>query len=200
MNSLEFIASLVNSLVWPAAILIIVLVLRSPIARVLGRTGLRRVKAGPGGVEFEWDRALEEAQTELEEEKKELVPSAAPPEEELGFLDEMRQLARISPEAAVLESYRRLEQEVRPPLEARVPPPSQRRRWGSLYGAAREAATAGILEERDVGLLRDLSALRNAVAHEKVELDEERALNYADLAWDAARTLMARLGGNERVE
>jgi hypothetical protein len=196
MNWMEFIASLVSSFVWPATVLIIVVLLRRPLARMLKTAALRRLKAGPGGVELEWDRALEEAQTELGEEPTTLEPTPDIEDESAAFLAEMRKLAEISPEAAVMESYRRLEQEVRPLLEGRVPRPSERRTWGSLFMLAREAARRGILEERDVALLADLSALRNAAAHERVDLDEERALSYTELAWHAKQTLLARLGNN----
>ncbi len=193
---MEFLASLVNSLAWPATLLVVAVLLRRPFARTLRTAVLRRLKAGPGGVELEWDRALEEAQTELAVEQ--LPAEAAASVESIGetendFLDEMRQLARISPEAAVMESYRRVEQELRPLLEARVPPPSQRRRWSSLRALARQAVKSNALSPREVAVLNDLSALRNAAAHQRVELDEGRALAYADLAWDVLTTLVGRL-------
>jgi hypothetical protein len=195
MSWMEFIASLVSSLAWPATVVVAVVLLRRPLTKGL-RTGvLRRLKAGPGGVELEWDRALEEAKTELAEEQPpaDALTDQVSGETAADFLEEMRQLASISPEAAVMESYRRLEHELRPLLEARVPAPSQRRRWGSLVALARQAVKLNILKPRDVDVLNDLSALRNAAAHERVELDQDRALAYADLVQDALITVVNRL-------
>lgn len=201
MSWMEFLASLVNSLAWPATLLVVAILSRRPLARTLRAAVLRRLKAGPGGVELEWDRALAEAQTELALEPRPSEAAASLEsigETENDFLDEMRQLARISPEAAVMESYRRVEQELRPLLEARVPPPSKRRRWSSLIPLARQAVQSNVLQPHEVALLKDLSALRNASAHQLVELDESRALAYADLAWDVLTTVVGRLSDGKQ--
>ena len=56
VNGLAFIASLVHSLAWPAAIAVAVIVLRRPIGVALGR-GVRRLRAGPVEVEFDQELA-----------------------------------------------------------------------------------------------------------------------------------------------
>ena len=53
MDGLSFVASLVRSLAWPAAVVTAVVVLRHPLVRWLA-VPPRRVKVGPGGVEAEW--------------------------------------------------------------------------------------------------------------------------------------------------
>ena len=57
MTRLAFIASLVHSLAWPAAIAVAVIVLRRRIGGALGR-GVRRARAGP--VEAESGQELAE--------------------------------------------------------------------------------------------------------------------------------------------
>jgi hypothetical protein len=56
VNGLAFIASLVHSLAWPAAIAVAVIVSRRPIGGALGR-GVRRLRAGPVEVEFDQELA-----------------------------------------------------------------------------------------------------------------------------------------------
>jgi hypothetical protein len=64
MDTKQFIASLVSSLAWPAAVLGIVLLFRKQLADLL--TGpLRRLKAGPGGVELEFERILPKVQAQV---------------------------------------------------------------------------------------------------------------------------------------
>jgi hypothetical protein len=62
VNWQAFVASLVQSLAWPAGVLAVVIVLRKPIGVALGR-GIRRVKAGP--VEVEFDQLQAEVREEL---------------------------------------------------------------------------------------------------------------------------------------
>jgi hypothetical protein len=51
----DLIASLVDSLAWPAAVVVLVVALRHQLG-VLFEAPLQRLKLGPGGVEAEWDR------------------------------------------------------------------------------------------------------------------------------------------------
>ena len=44
MSWMVFVTSLVQSLAWPAAVVVIVIILRKPIRAVLGQALLRRVK------------------------------------------------------------------------------------------------------------------------------------------------------------
>jgi hypothetical protein len=53
VDGLSFVAALVRSLAWPAAVVVAVVVLRRPLVRWLA-VPPRRVKVGPGGVEAEW--------------------------------------------------------------------------------------------------------------------------------------------------
>jgi hypothetical protein len=56
MDWRDFVASLVDSLAWPVAVVVLVVVLRKHIANVFDGT-LHRLKLGPAGAELEWARA-----------------------------------------------------------------------------------------------------------------------------------------------
>ena len=49
MDWREFVASIVGSLAWPLAVVILVLVLRGPLTAILGRSPLSSLKVGPTG-------------------------------------------------------------------------------------------------------------------------------------------------------
>lgn len=64
MSVLQFIAALVQALAWPLVVLVALLLLRPAIAELLGREGLRRLKAGP--LEAEWERELIRTEAQLD--------------------------------------------------------------------------------------------------------------------------------------
>ena len=124
MSWLEFISSMTGALAWPPIVAIVLSSFRKAITRLL--PDLRRLKAGPTGVEMEWERMLEEVREEPEtsEAIRPLGPEAAEArmDEEAAstaqadreadsrrFLEEIEEQAIVSPSAAVLEAYRRLE-------------------------------------------------------------------------------------------
>jgi uncharacterized protein YutE (UPF0331/DUF86 family) len=213
MNWMEFLASLVSSLAWPVTAVVVAIMLKNPITETLRDAGLKRFKVGPLELEL-WDRKLQEVRTEVEGQaqiavQEHLSPNDTPAEElaqdALGLFGQIEQLSRISPKAAILESYRQLEEELRPLLEDRLRMRSsedRRRRPRSLGALAREANRADVLDAADLDIINDLSALRNAVAHEAFDVDVERALSYADLVRHAFMTMVGRLSeeADEGVE
>jgi hypothetical protein len=229
MDWLDFISSMTKALAWPAAIVASLLIFRKSISRML--PDIRRLKAGPSGLELEWiDRKLDEAREQLEasqeaiEASKEAVPApeAEAPEAEAPetievpsgsttpeaskqpstaaeqasrtFMEEITELADVSPEAAILEAYRRLESVLRRTIP---------RRWGSEYrppsvpSLVRTAQDAGILTPGDVSVINDLRAIRNALAHDvegKPNIDRSRALEYAELVRQTIVAISHRTG------
>ena len=67
MDWKELVASLVSSLAWPAAIMVLVVVLRKQLAagvgRLIDRVWLSKLKAGPSGLEAEFRQLLDQAGT-----------------------------------------------------------------------------------------------------------------------------------------
>lgn len=98
MSSLEFIESLVSSLAWPVAALVIVLMFRSELAGLFS-SQMRRLKAGP--VEVEWDRQLAEAEVDIDQPG---VPRVSDGQPVGPIAEEFAQLARASPSAGACQA------------------------------------------------------------------------------------------------
>ena len=187
MEWLEFAARLTEALAWPLAALAGILLLRQPLSRLLSSQRVKRLKAGPGGVELEyWDAAVEEAKNELAADvrrERTLPKVVGAPEEEVAgrpFREEMRTLARIAPRAVVLESFSRLEQLLRTELGVEVAP--SRSGFVSIRTLGRLAEERRLLTPRERAVLEDLIPLRNAAAHSAADdLDEARAIEFSEL-------------------
>jgi hypothetical protein len=183
VSVLEFIAALASAVGWPLAAVVIVLVLRRPIARMLTERPPKRVRAGP--FEAEWDQAYAQAETEVQ-----ALPPAPEPElaADGGSLhDELGSEVRTAPAVAVLEAFARVEQELRK-IVAPVNP--ERAARMSALGLARAAAQAELISPGAVPAIEALSVLRNLAAHGGArEITTEQAGNYLDLA-DACLTAL----------
>jgi hypothetical protein len=176
------VASLVQSLAWPAALLVIVILMRKPIRAVLSQALLRRVKAGP--VEVEFDQLQAEVREELArspELTEAQVPApasrAAAPASSLR--EELSTVAALSPAAAVMEAARRIEYRLAEMLDGSgepVPPRLTTRRMAEL---ARER---GLISQETQLAVEGLSVLRNLVAHNRDDIGVDRALDYLALA------------------
>jgi hypothetical protein len=98
-----FIASLVQSLAWPAAVITIVAFLHKPIRAVLSQALLRRLKAGPFEVEF--DQVQAEVQKELAR-SPELSDTQIPaPAGGPRLSEELSGLAETAPRGAVVMAF-----------------------------------------------------------------------------------------------
>src|ERR1035441_8526007 len=182
VNVLQFIASIIGSVAWPAVACALVFILRRPLTDMLQRGRLKRLKAGPSGLEVEdFDEKLQEARAELGDIPAEQVESLSSPTAPTSgqvarddFLDEMKQLAEVAPSVVVLESFARLERVLRDAVE---PDPQVRGRPASVVALARQAAEQGLITESEFAAFKDVTVLRNVVAHTStVNLDAERAL------------------------
>ena len=173
-----FVASLVQSLAWPAGVATVVIVLRKPITAVLGQ-GVRRLKAGP--VEVEFDQVQAEVREELARspELAEAAPAEGQASAPATSLDkELSRLAELSPEAAVMEASRRIEYRLAEMLDdAGVP----HRRIG-LRGLARLAQEHGLISDETLAAIEGMSVLRNLVAHVRGDIGVDRARDYLALA------------------
>lgn len=178
----EFIASLISSLAWPTAVLVLAWMFRSSLDRLLSGD-IKRWKAGAAGVEIEyWDRTIAEAREELAQDRA-LTPSeiGAPDEGPPEFRDEMIELAAISPRSAVMESFRRVELQLLSMLESAG---IEQARPTGARTMAETALQRGLVTEATVEAIRGMTTLRNLAAHghDDSEIDHVRALEFIDLA------------------
>jgi hypothetical protein len=190
VSGLEFAASLVRSLAWPVAALAAVVILRGPLAEMLHR-GVHRVRAGPLEVEFKEE--LAEVRKELER-SPELRDTTVEGGEGVLLPDDLLRLAELSPRAAILEAFARVEERIRQILPDGGP--EVKLRGGAAL--ARVAHQRGLISDETLNAVEGLAVLRNLAAHGRDEgVDTTRALDYVALAEAvlfALRTDAARRG------
>jgi hypothetical protein len=191
MNVLAFIASLVSSLAWPVAVVLIVFMFRHSLARLI--PGLQRLKYKD--VELEFGRQVAEAKQELgtpaapalpaPSAGKRLSPAATSPA--LYF----RSLADVSPRAAILEAWLGFElaaNQASQKLELGGSRPLQMR---ELFETLKDR---GLLTESEVDALIRLRALRNQVVHgPEPDLSPDVIAQYSLLLQQITATMEQRL-------
>jgi len=174
VNWLAFVASLVQSLAWPAVVLVVMIVLRKPIGVALGR-GVRRVKAGP--VEVEFDQLQAEVREELARNPE--LAEAQVPALTASLREELARLAEVAPRAAVLAAYERIEARLAEMLASAGVPPSSAMRGRAL---ARLARKHDLISDETLAAIEGLSVLRDLTAHAGGDIGVDRARSYLALA------------------
>jgi hypothetical protein len=157
----EFIASLVNSLAWPLAVLAVVMLLRSQIRTLFDGT-LQRLKLGPAGAEFEW--AQVERDTAVAAAGS--IASISGPDGEGvdAELDAIIPLIETMPAVAVRRSFDVLERELRRIVEDRqLELPYEN---PDVNGLIRAAYHGGAITKDTGNALRGLVELRNLSEHD----------------------------------
>lgn len=154
---------------------VVVLVLHAPLARALSGP-VKRWKAGPSGVEVEyhWQETIEETRAELEQSPEAAQLLAAPP----GLDDDLARLVEVSPRAAVMEAFARVEGGLRAAVGD-----DPGRRYVSAGQLAKIAKQRGNISEETLRSIEGLVVLRNLAAHDRVaDLDAARAMEFVVLA------------------
>jgi hypothetical protein len=184
-----FIASLVKSLAWPVAALIMVILLRAQIAGVITALGERVTNAlqkvsGPGfALEFakgaeEVSRAAEQltAATEQATEPRTAAPG------QFYARERLLKLAELEPRAAVFAAFGEIEDALRRAAERTMglkgqPPPG----FFSPQAVADELAKRGILDPTSFRALSELISLRDRLAsYTDQPISIEAAKNYVE--------------------
>ncbi|WP_132910288.1 hypothetical protein [Sphingomonas sp. BK235] len=177
MDWLTFIASIVGSLAWPVAAFGIAFLFRSEIIRLLSR--IRRLSVGDNSVDF--GEQLAEAEAD--------VPAIAEDDGLVALDDRLKQLVVIAPGAAILESWRSLEEQVK-------------RRSAAIFGEndgsygrysfgyrAHRMFKEGLISPATYRLLFDLRSLRRSAANTG-EVTTDDAVRFLSLA-EKAKVLLA---------
>lgn len=172
MTTRDFIASVISSLAWPTAAVVLVLAFRTKITELLSRQ-MSRLKAGP--VELEWDRAVAEVQSEVAPARKhaphpasDLEPDAVP----------LLEVARRDPAQAILDAYGQIERPLRGLLSnagADAPENVDAREL------ARRAQRAGIVTDTTARAVDGVAVMRNLAAHRPSDVTVEKAVDYVTL-------------------
>ncbi len=178
MSTLSFVASLVHSLAWPTSVVAVVVVLRQPIGAALHR--LSKARVGP--VEAEFDQELAEVRKELTAAPEATALAARPGDvvETLSLPEELSRLAEISPRAAVLEGFTRIEARLHEMLREAGVEVSARSSGPAL---ARLARKHSLISEESLNAIEGLAVMRNLSAHSPgEEISTLRAREYVVLA------------------
>lgn len=170
MDNYQFAASLVSSLAWPIAVVIVAIVFRAPIGEMIGR--LEHVK-GPG---FEaWANLAAEAHVAL-------ATSTTTPEKSNvpgSLTEKFSELAGTSPSGAVMTAWIDVDKVLDAKIEAAgvsVDKSAYQPKWIV-------ALQAGLITEETATALRKLRDLRNFAAHKHgATVDTARALDFLALA------------------
>lgn len=172
MDVFEFVASLVKSLVWPAAVVIIVIVFRRPVRRVLNRIAKRvgnMTEVRAWKVRAKFAEKTTRVNQEIADEASSIHPPIQPADE--GGVD----LEEDIPREIVMLAWLKLEDDLRRaaetagiPIDPRQPPAIQLRRY-----------LPSDIQKR----LRELGSLRNEAVHTlDFSVSRESAISYARAA------------------
>ena len=189
MSGFQFVASLASSLAWPLVVVVLfafVWIKREDIGNVFnframpqGRT-LRRVRAGP--VELEWDQLIESTAEKIAE-----VPLAATLGPQDGVQQDLKDIARSVPTAAVLEAFARLEKRLREIFDQGVvdyekvrPLP---RRVETMPVMLAVLSRRGVISDEIQESIRNLNRLKNEASHRVggADITADQASDYLEL-------------------
>jgi len=179
VNWMQFTSSIIGSIAWPLAAVVLALTFRASIRKLL-LGPVKRVKAGPVEMEY-WDRATSSARQELRRAREgENGPLSAQISPTHALQRELRELAKADPAAAVLEGYERIERELREVLRRR------RIHFESAMSAPELAELArqhGVIKQEAANAVEGLTVLRNLAAHGAADqgLSVQRAVEYVNL-------------------
>jgi hypothetical protein len=171
MGKLDFIASLVGSLAWPIAAVIIALVFHKQIGLLLAK--VKTLKWGDAAVDFtdKLDKAENKAEAIAGQTNSNDTPLVAAPSERF------HQLLSISPNAAILDSWSEVESEIK----------KLGKRHGFTDILARpgrmgdELVKSGALPIGIYDMLAEMRSMRNQAAH-GAQTTPEDALRFYQLS------------------
>lgn len=175
----EFIASVVNSIIWPISLLLIIYWFRENLKILLGK--ISSFTFGSTSAKFSDDLSEITEQAEVNSELK-----TVPIYED----DNIKELARINPSLSIIESFRKFENSLRTLYESKE--------FRSKYTGVKYAVTPihqiikylvekGLLNNSDYNTYMKLSNIRNKVVHEYYnDISYSDAIAFYDLIKDLA--------------
>ncbi len=151
MDIKQFIASLVGSLAWPAAVVCIAVVFRDQLKTLL-TDRLRHIEAGP--IKADFDRAASKVEATLGEAGIPVPAHAEAPD--------LTSLASQVPEMVIAEAFGLVEQELRGALEATGDAPPDDAGAAQLMQLA---ADRGLINRLTVNAIEGVIVMRNLAVH-----------------------------------
>jgi len=188
MDYVTFVAQLIDSLAWPTVVVIAVIILRNPLAKLIPL--LRELTYKDFQLKF--GHKLEELGAQADEAEIPQAPIPQLPEPpESGRIRSVRAavtpIAEVSARAAVSEAWRQVEYALSDYFEQLDQP-----RPPSYQGMRRVLRNEGHLVGSALTLYREMQLLRNKAVHSReFELGQAQALEFASLADRIIATLDA---------
>jgi len=165
---LSWSVSLIGALAWPLAALVIALVFRRPLLTLLARLD-----------ELSWGDKAARFAGRLDRLESEAPPALAEPDgPEIALSGDhgrFIKLLDLSPNAAVLDSWSRVEEALQSLALAHALASTDAAK------ASRALQQRGVLPARTVGMIGEMRALRNAAAHNQ-DISVSDALRFRNLA------------------
>jgi hypothetical protein len=175
MSGMQFVIDFVRALVWPAAIVAIVVCLRRPIVDILMQlaSGLRRLRAGQSDAEF--DRIAGQMKAELTAS----VSAGGPGAGAIPVLLRFATAAEDEPASAVAQAFGSVEVALRELLgsSGKLVPVGT----GDPTAVARFARDQGLVPESVVRAVDGAVVLRNFAAADPARLTRDHAVKYLSL-------------------
>ena len=175
MSGMQFVIDFVRALVWPAAIVAIVVCLRRPIVDILMQlaSGLRRLRAGQSDAEF--DRIAGQMKAELTAS----VSAGGPGPGAIPVLLRFATAAEDEPASAVAQAFGSVDVALRELLgsSGKLVPVGT----GDPTAVARFARDQGLVPESVVRAVDGAVVLRNFAAADPARLTRDHAVKYLSL-------------------
>lgn len=173
MGWFEFISSVVSSTAWPIVALMGILAFKRPILEAIPRLQKLKYKE----LEAEFSRELDKIEVEA---KVAGLEATAEVKQDNDFEQALQQISEISPDAAIVEAFRRIERSAKELIDAIGAAPD--------YNVAapykmieRILETSGALGTREVKIFGDLRQLRNKITHTEFTSTKKQAHDYIEL-------------------
>ena len=177
MNGLEFIASIIDSLAWPASLFGVIFLFRARVAELIPFIGKLKYK------EFELE--FRESMRELGAEAKALEGEGAEePPEDPSVADQLYALAELSPRAAILEAWLNVESHAAMALRSRGIATDEELRKLAPMRLARLIESTTALNDEELKIFHKLRELRNQAVHlGDPDLSAHDVAEYIDLSF-----------------
>ncbi|HVZ44597.1 MAG TPA: hypothetical protein VHA82_12375 [Ramlibacter sp.] len=197
MDWLQFIASVIGSLAWPTAAVVLGFMFREQVRKLLDK--MKTLKA-PGGIEAAFTEQVSEVAAEVKyipepasSAKKENAVATVPYQEQsaddlAGYL-----VGPIRPTAAILDTWRSIEAYIYELYRAYWHEEPKSGTWLSIVKGFNNFE---IFSDELLKIVLDMGRLRNQVAHSRFEPDEDAARDYVSTA---QRVLATLAGVRERI-
>lgn len=189
VDSLAFIAKLVDALAWPVSAVVLVVLLRREIAALTPY--IRKLKAGP--LEAEFEREVRELRTAVD------IAKSGTTLQQPNWQISAEKLAQVNARSAILEAWRQTELAAIRELKERQPSLSEEQ-VRSTREVLRLLGEAGIVTPEEVALLNQMRFLRNQAGHvESFQPTYEAAMNFIQLAAHLMAQIQSGRGKNRSV-